>query len=247
MITTARQDTQDLSTQKLEIRVLTPGFYSRLVHYSSISEAIDRESVFTDERNRTLWICRPQLLPLLLCKKVSLQVQEKELQSVARGYLDETRWSLLRRLRCSPGDTAYSVSPQSSAFAVNDIRSQPNSELDNFVRSTKDNTYAAEYRRVVTKIFLAQRFGFGFSEVIGVVDVLLRVLLCYFGARNLSTWIKNDQKQHSWENLQHILTSGRGAPGFGALGRGVQAWWWMTESVIPVSVCHAYQVLKGYK
>ncbi|KAL1792873.1 hypothetical protein ACET3X_009380 [Alternaria dauci] len=116
--------------KNMEIRVLTPAFYSRLVHYTYTSEAIDRECVFTDERNRTLWMCRPQLLPLLLSERSSIRLEEKDALSIRGSYLDELRWLLLKKLRSPPADPAYAVTPQSSAVNVDDIRARPFSELD---------------------------------------------------------------------------------------------------------------------
>ncbi|KAI8930879.1 hypothetical protein NX059_011896 [Plenodomus lindquistii] len=244
IISSNREPTPDRPTRNLEIRVLTPAFYSRLVHYAYTSEAIDRECVFTDERNRTLWLCRPQLLPLLLSSKNSLNVTEKEQRFVKRNYLDEIRWRLLKRLRCAPPDPVYSATPES--FTLNDIRSRPLSELDRFVRSEKGNEFAGEYRRAVTKTFLAQRFAFGVSEVIGGVDLLVRVVLSYFAVLQLFVWDgRREGDGIAWpmKSAEGLMSqTSQGSPGEGAV-----AWWWVLKSAAVVSFCHTYQWLKGYR
>jgi hypothetical protein len=48
--------------------VLTPAFFSRLVHYAHSSEVFDRECVFTDERNRIIWVSKPALLTHFLIR-----------------------------------------------------------------------------------------------------------------------------------------------------------------------------------
>ena len=50
----------------LTIKVLSPAFYSRLVHYAHVKEAFDRECLATEEKNRTVVIRSPQLLPIFL-------------------------------------------------------------------------------------------------------------------------------------------------------------------------------------
>ncbi|CAO2650143.1 Nn.00g014350.m01.CDS01 [Neocucurbitaria sp. VM-36] len=228
-IMTTHQPGHDRGMNNLEIRVLTPAFYSRLVHYSYTSEAFDRECIFTDERNRTLWVCRPQLLALLLEKKSSLQTRGEELPVVDRSYLDELRWTILRKLRCPPADPAYSLTPKSSAFYIDDIRSRPYSELDNFVRKFRGRSDGAEYRRAVTKLFLAQRFCFGFPEVVTIVDFSLRVLLSYIAVLQLISIGETEVL----ELMEKSSTR--------------ECWSSFFRSVILMLGCHAYELLKGYR
>jgi len=244
-ITTRGEDGANPRMKKIEIRVLTPGFYSRLVHYTYTSEAVDRECIFTDERNRTLWICRPQLLPLLLSQRSSLR--SKDGVVVERSYLDELRWLLLKKLRCAPADPAYSVTPKSTTSTINDIRHRPYSELDKFARSVEGRCYAGEYRRAVTKLFLAQRFCFGFSEIVGLVDLVLRVSLCFLAVLQLRNWSELGERSGSGDCLKLLLTQRNVSDCFGALGVSEWNWWWIAKSAACTYACHAYGLLKGYK
>ncbi|KAE8844435.1 hypothetical protein PTNB85_02700 [Pyrenophora teres f. teres] len=245
-ITTWGEDGVNPRMKNIEIRVLTPGFYSRLVHYTYTSEAVDRECIFTDERNRTLWICRPQLLPLLLSQRSSIQINKNDVRAVKRSYLDELRWSLLKKLRCAPADPAYSVTPKIANATVNDIRHRSYSELDKFVRSFEGRSYAGEYRRTATKLFLAQRFCFGFSEVVGLVDFILRVSLCFLAALQLRNWSELGERTGLGNCLKLLLTERNLSACLGALESSNWNWWWMAKSAASMYACHAYGLLKGY-
>jgi hypothetical protein len=193
-------DIQGAPIRHLMIRVLTPAFYSRFVHYAYTSEVFDRECIFTDEKNRTLWISRPQLLALLLSPS---RPNTHDTAVVQRSTLDALRWTVLRRLRCPPAEPAYNPTPKISGSHVDDIRALPFSGLDEFVRQPSMQLYAGEYRRAVTTLFLAQRYFLGFTEIVSVLDFAVRMLLCYAGARQMLS------AQHvggaSWELLKPAL------------------------------------------
>lgn len=249
-ISTTRVPDHDRPRQYIEIRVLTPAFYSRLIHYTYTSEAIDRECIFTDERNRTLWLCRPKLLPLLLSEQSSVHIEDEETEPVGRSYLDELRWMLLRKLRCPPPDQAYSMTPRSSAINVDDIRSRPYSELDRFVRSSKGQKFAGDYRRSVMKLFLAQRFCFGFSEIVSLLDLTIRLLLCYLAVLQMEHWgsswagyestkcLSGLFRREDWSTCSNVLDGN---------DRDWRRWWWVGKSALSIYAPHAYGLLKGYR
>jgi hypothetical protein len=198
--------------KELEIRVLTPAFYSRFVHYAYTSEALDRECIFTDEKNRTCWVSRPELLAQLLMQAAPIASQS----NVRRGHLNEAKWWLLRKLRCAPAEPAYNATPKSSAFCLEDIRAAKHSEIEAFVRSQRPE-YAGEFRRIVTKLFLAQRFCFGFFQVITLLDWVIKTILCYSAAVQMSS--------------PDVF---------------VQDWWPLSRTITAATACHAYALLKGY-
>lgn len=248
LISTTRVHDHDRTRQYIEIRVLTPAFYSRLIHYTYTSEAIDRECIFTDERNRTLWLCRPKLLPLLLSEQSSIRIENGDTEPVKRSYLDELRWMLLRKLRCPPPDQAYSMTPQSSAINVDDIRSRPYSELDRFVRSSKGQNFAGDYRRSVTKLFLAQRFCFGFTEIVGLVDLVIRLLLCYLAILQMEHWRSSWAGYESQKCMSELFRREEWSACSSALdGNDRDWWWWVGKSALSIYAPHAYGLLKGYR
>lgn len=222
VITTTHRRERECEVKHLDFRVLTGVFYSRIVHYAHTWEALDRESLFTDEKNRTFWISQPALLPLLLPDSTLQQLKADEaLQE--RGYLDELRWALLRKLRCPPAEPAYPISPESVSSEADDIREHSFSELDRFVRAPPGRPFSGTYRRTVTKLFLAQRYALGFSEIIDLFDLCLRLAFCWLGARLL------EQAAHKYNRLH-------GAPTLSLL----------SQSIL-VGLCHVYGLSKGYR
>lgn len=227
------------------MRILTPEFYTRMVHYTSLAEAIDRECIFTDEKNRTLWLCRPHLLPPLLPDRSPSPNEDNSLPRNGRGFLDELRWTILRKLRCAPADPAYSMTPKSSSFHVDDIRSRPYSEIDQHVRRFSSATMASEYRRTVSKTFFAQRYCFGFVEAVTLLDLCVRVVLCFLGAVQLKYSILGSNGLGLLECVNGLVTRKDWMPCFG----NVEAidWRWFSSSAIMVFACHVYELSKGYR
>lgn len=244
-ITTIQQPGQARTPKQLEIRVLTPVFYSRFVHYAYTSEAFDRECIFTDEKNRTLWISRPELLPALINKPAHVDPGLRSFEK--RTFLDEMRWKSLKKLRCAPALPAYAVStPSKAEITTEDVRSLPYSELDQYVRSSCGRAWAGRYRRAVTKLFLAQRLGLGFEELIGLLNLIARVLLCVLAALQIESW---RAQSHVADN-DGCSTTIHADRTLSACYENVKdvhgEWWWLIGAAVSVSACHMYEILKGY-
>lgn len=160
----------------LTIKVLSPAFYSRFVHYSYAQEAFDREALATDEKNRTVIVEPPHLLPILLDAIKQAISTPQPSPSTTTNPLTSLRWALLRHLRCPPAAPAYPSTIPDPSTTTTDIRTFPRSELDAFARHSASRESEA-YRRTCTKLFLAQRFTLGFPVLVTVLDVLFRALL----------------------------------------------------------------------
>lgn len=223
VVTSTQRRDREWNVKHLDIRVLTGAFYSRFVHYAHTWEALDRESLFTDEKNRTCWISQPALLPSLLPDSTLQQLKTDEMLS-ERGYFEELRWTMLRKLRCPPAEPAYPISPQSVKFEADDIREYAFSELDRFVRTPSGRPFSGTYRRMVTKSFLAQRYAWGFTEIIDLFDVGLRLVLCWLGAHLLESLAQDHNHFHSAD----VKFS------------------WLLKSFL-VGLCHVYGLSKGYR
>jgi hypothetical protein len=244
ILTTYRPD-DETPRRDLEIKVLTPSFYSRFMHYAYTSEAFDRECIFTHEKNRTLWISRPELLPLLINKPSSSNGLQWSV--VERGYLEELRWTVLKTLRCAPALPAHDAStPSKSGTATEDVRSLPYSELDQYVRSLHGRAWAGQYRKTVTKLFLTERFGLGFAEVIGLLDLALRFLLCCLGAFHvIALWTRSEQAKVGSCSMGSAM-NGTTSICLKDVTATHGDWWWLFGSVVSISACHLYGMLKGY-
>lgn len=205
----------EVSPKQIEIRVLTPAFYSRFIHYAHTSEAFDRESLCTDPRNRTLWLTNPENLPMLLPKRSECKVARPD------GGFASLRWSALRRLRYAPSAPAYPIIPSQAAVSLlEDIRKLPFSEMDLFVQHSCEN--ADVYRRTAVVVFLARRLAFDFTELLQTVDILFRTVLIIVCMPAMST--KED---------------GRLA------GSGNQQWLTLMGATLRVGAVHAWACLKA--
>lgn len=153
------------------LRVVSPAFYSRFVHYAHAKEAFDRECLATDEKNQTVNIQNANLLPILLD---AMQKLRRQTTPRKRSVLSRLRWSILSRVRCPPPEASF-PSKSSDDYNITDIRSFCDSELDVFVKQRRKGS--GVYRRIVTKLFLAQRFALGIPALITGFDWLLRATM----------------------------------------------------------------------
>jgi hypothetical protein len=187
---------------KLEIRVLSPAFFSRLVHYAHTTEAFDRESIFTDEKNRTIFISRPELL-----SKLFFADDEIKAKAYQANGLDRYRWKIHQRLRCPPATPAYLFSQPHAKLT--DIRLLTSSPLDRFVQQSCADTWL--YRRQCVRLFLAQRFFFGFTELVDLSDVLLRLALIIVASRVMlegkATGLEPVSQSEAWNIRVPLLIS----------------------------------------
>jgi hypothetical protein len=170
------QSEKPASYQRLEVKVLTPAFFSRFVHYAHSTEAFNRECVFTDEKGRTIWVDNPTLLSKLLESDPHTKRPPPRF-----SFADSIRWSFLKWLRCLPALQAYPFRYAANAGDGEDIRPATFSSLDRFVQNKCDDAWL--YRRECTRLFLAERIAFGFAEAIDFLDFLLRGWLAYLAVQ----------------------------------------------------------------
>lgn len=230
-----REGVPETNPKSLHIQISTPAFYSRFVHYAHTSEAFDRECLFTIEQNRTLWISQPEHLSLILPNASTARMEYE--RAVERGFFDELRWKLMKKLRCAPAEPAYPTTPRSPKFDIDDIRNLPYSELDSFVRGPAGRAYAGSYRRMVTKLFLAQRFAFGFAEALDLLDGIIRAAFCYHGSAKLIAWVGAVGQSVDPSKSIHP----------GVLNEAVTSCWSMIGTALALSGCHIYGLVKGYR
>ena len=156
------------------LKVLSPAFYSRFVHYAQWNTALNGECHATDERNRTAKLeglgKMPDLIPALY--EQSQTPKSSEAPAGSMSILDQVRWTCMRRLRCPPAGYAYPENISNDLFATSHPAA---SEMDGFVRTHCSD--AEVYRRITTKLFLAQRLCFGIPGLLDVLDYLFRAAL----------------------------------------------------------------------
>lgn len=163
---------------ELELEVLTPAFYSRLVFYSDLRELVRNEALCTDPRNRTLTTSSPDLLTALLNNTKRMRKLESERDRLP--IQERWRWALIRMLRCKPPAKSFpdELEPTSDSPKATKVRA--NSPLD--IVAAQGIYQGGLYRRHVTKLFFAERYTGGFTAILEFSDVLIRVGLAYMAA-----------------------------------------------------------------
>ena len=167
---------EELSTEAIDLKIVTPLFYRHLIRYNHISEFITRSLITLPAKSQTFYISNPQILLSLLSTRQ--QLFELKNSSLRLSRLDLLRWRYLRWLRSLfSGSRATIVSPQGTTSIVHDIRPFPLSTLDEFAQQMQDRDSANAYRRAVTKLLLSDVIAFGQAGLIDVLDLLTRVTL----------------------------------------------------------------------
>lgn len=157
---------QSEQAQSMEIRILTPVFYSRFVRF-----AHDFEAMFSElAENHTIWVDKPELLPKLFLK------QQPPPLHVSR-FADFVYFKLIQKLRRRP---ARIVRPMTSADRAKpmtnaeDVRSFRISPMDAFVLGHSSKETRGSYRSLLVRIFVADRLFFGMTEIIYALELIGR-------------------------------------------------------------------------
>lgn len=183
----------------IELKVLSPAFYSRFVHYAHTREALDRMGLATEMKNRTVSVGNAQLLTALLPRSAvskprttedddgSESGKRRQNQQAGGSLLETLQWNVLYKLRYPPPWVAHpgssSSSSSSSQARIADIRALPPSDLDVFVRLHRPAAEQQTYRRAVTKLFLAERYASGLTELVELADLTARVAMIAFAVK----------------------------------------------------------------
>lgn len=104
--------------RNIDITILTPAFYSRFLHYSSLQEAIEAEFLNTDIKNRTVEISNVGLLLEIICSSSSSSLDStatSEPTSIpgtkGQPNLIAWRWSLLSKIQSFVPPPAVAYDP----------------------------------------------------------------------------------------------------------------------------------------
>ncbi|KAK3327387.1 hypothetical protein B0T19DRAFT_161692 [Cercophora scortea] len=159
------------AVEELEIKVLTPVFYSRFVHY-----AHDLEAFFCElNESCTVWVSRPDLLPKFVLKKPSPTLN---LSSLA----DFAYFKIIQHLRTRPERIERPLTSSAAAVkkpATVDIRDFRISSMDGYVLAHEDPEAKKEYRSCVLTLFLADKIALGIVPLLGAQRLALQVLFAW--------------------------------------------------------------------
>ncbi|KAK8920752.1 hypothetical protein H634G_00085 [Metarhizium anisopliae BRIP 53293] len=161
----------------LELKVLTPIFYHRFVHY-----AHDFEAIFTEFMDSaTIWVSEPQLLPDLLLKKGSPPLQSASLMD----YLFFKPIQYLRRRPEKIPSVLTSAETKADEESTVDIRDLRMSSMDAYILEHAQPTLKAIYRSTLLRLFVADHFALGNVAFLDVCILLWRIGIAWACAATL--------------------------------------------------------------
>ncbi|KAF1739142.1 hypothetical protein CRV24_001074 [Beauveria bassiana] len=162
-------------TCDVEIRVLTPVFYARFVHY-----AHDFEGLFNElAESCTVAVDKPDMLPHIFLKKGALPLR-------ASGLAEYAAFRLIQALRRTPEpirrpmtSAEDSLGGQASTRKPVDIRGFRISPMDAYVLEHGSDSLKSMYRSTVSRLFLADRFFLGSLGLLSAVEFMCRAGFAY--------------------------------------------------------------------
>ena len=180
----------------LEFKVLAPHFYTRVTQYTDIAEALEAEMLCAREQDRTIWLSKPELLPIVFAASYNKkQSRIDDVDLVRLKHLDRWRWSALSRLRRvlkSSLCRRYEVNVPSAPGSVRamGLRCLDLSLMDVFVLRRCAPKQVQEYRQAVTKYLIGQHIALGITELFDLADIILRMFLAWVALQTLRTWFE---------------------------------------------------------
>lgn len=189
--TDAVEPVQEAPAEELEIKVLTPAFYSRFVYY-----AHDYEAFFDELRlNETVWLSRPELLPRLVLKRPAGAAPV-----TTSSIVDFLIFAAIRRLRrrperivrpltsSGPLSASASAAPGHATQSI-DVRDFRLSSMDGFVLEHADASTRRTYGREVVRLFVADRIAFGDVRILAAQMLALRAAVAWGVCRLVETLV----------------------------------------------------------
>ncbi|KAM0212993.1 hypothetical protein ACHAQI_004513 [Fusarium lateritium] len=165
---------------EIEVKILSPVFYSRFVHYAHDSEALFCELA----ESCTFWTDKPELLIKVFLKKGSAPFH-------ASNLIDYTYFQLIKSLRRRPNkiekpSMATPLLPQGV-----DIRGFRMSSMDAFVLAQEDVELKKAYRTAVVRLFVADHITLGSMGLLGMMEFVGRVGISWAVASLMCQFIPN--------------------------------------------------------
>lgn len=159
-------------SKTLELRVLTPVFYSRFVHY-----AHDLEAFFCEfQESGTIWLSQPSLLPELVLKKPR---PPQSIPNLTNYFCFKAIQSLRRRPAPIDGPNISSGVAKQSGIEKSDIRTFRLSAMDGYVLAESALSEQSNYRTEVLKLFISDRIALGSVDLLTAEVFIIKCLVAW--------------------------------------------------------------------
>lgn len=155
----------------LELRVLTPAFYSRFIQYWNDLDAVTAELNI----HKTIWIDKPELLPCIL-GGLSLTTR-------SMGLLDRLFASLVRTLRDRPRNITLDPSLEGlSRIGRNAVESNEHkmSTMDAYFVFSGNKGLKRQYQWAASRQLIADRYFMGRTDVLDRMTDMARIAIAFF-------------------------------------------------------------------
>ena len=171
--------------KELELRVLTPLFYSRYVHYPSCLHALISESQLL---NSTISLSDPELVSALA---TAHQTSTPPVPPTFSSTRERLSFSLLRHLRTEAGkiencETETQTENEKPGLLLPEVSDKSRiSEIERFILKAGTPVQHWEYVRRVGKMYLADRIAFGWAEILDLEVFVVKVGVLWWVVRSV--------------------------------------------------------------
>ncbi|OAQ99324.1 hypothetical protein LLEC1_06152 [Akanthomyces lecanii] len=163
------------SACNVEMRVLTPVFYARFVHY-----AHDFEGLFNElAESCTLDVDKPDMLPHIFLKRGAPPFHASSLTEYLYFRLIQALRRRPEAIRRPLTSAETSTVEKASSLKPVDIRGFRISSMDAYVLEHGSDSVKSMYRSAVSRLFLADRFFLGSLELLSAVEFIWRAGVAY--------------------------------------------------------------------
>ena len=135
-----------ISAKTIIIQVTSPAFYSRMVYYTSVLDAVFSEGVYCRDENRTVHVEYADELRNIL-----------QHAAIVSPIPTGLRWQLVTRLRGQPPQMSYPARDHDSQHQIKEAGGTP-TELDKFIISQCSSQERRIYQRILFGMFVRVRF-----------------------------------------------------------------------------------------
>ncbi len=176
----------------LELRVSSPAFYTEFVQHALTEGAFSMKMLRAPEAERKVWVSEPELLTTILPDQGDCTVNWQGMHRLK--WLDQWRWSILRRLRHlhevrRPESDKASSRTVAERVSGTTTRKLSFSSMDVFVLDCCTPEEMQQYLQAVSKVLVSQIVAHGSTGLLDLYDLIVRFFLAWANAQVINQFI----------------------------------------------------------
>lgn len=159
-------------TEHIELKILTPLFFTRFIHY-----AHDFEAIFCELTEAcTIWVDKPEALTRIFLKKISPTLNTFSMTDFVHFKLIQVLRRRPVKIQQSTPSAQTKMQPTTQATDIRDFRI---SSMDAFVLEHCEEPQKLSYRSTVARIFVANQYLMGNTRLLYFMELLLRIIISW--------------------------------------------------------------------